>query len=56
MSFFKKFQSDIQGATAIEYAILIVAIAVPVLVSFDFFGTTLAQTLTTASTTMRSGN
>lgn len=47
---------DTRGATAMEYGIFIAAIAVPALVSLNFFGKTLSETLANVSTTIRSNH
>lgn len=51
----KSLWSDSDGATTIEYVILIAAISVPSLFSLNFFGKTLTDTFSTISTTMRPG-
>ena len=47
---------DTNGATAVEYGMLIAAIAVPSLFSFNYFGEVLTSTFTTLSATIRPGN
>ncbi len=51
-NFFKKFIQDEEGATAVEYAVMIVLIIVVCLATITFLGSEVEQAFNTVATTL----